>query len=479
MAWDFADKAQLWMNDVWIWAGALEVFSQGIAMSMQLSDAVVTRGIPDSLDPFAKQVIEFDHPEHYRTSEWYTGTGTILATGDGRSFEVTASYTLRAEVKLVSGVLDPQHPVLASVYGQRQRCVAIVDQTVDELYGETLRAYFEHHGIPLQVLGIRAWEADKTTETVYRLLKFLGKDGCDVSRNEPVLVIGGGVLSDVAGLACALQHRRTPYIMIGTTVVSAIDAGPSPRTCTNGSQFKNSMGVYHPPVLTLVDRQFFRTLAPGHIRNGMAEIIKMAITDDPVLFEMLETHGSTLLQTHFATQGDVDPQLEAVADEVIYRALFSYMKHEGTNMFETYQDRPHAYGHTWSPRFEPAAKLMHGHAVTIGMAFGATLAVEMGWLLPSERDRILGLCQSLGLSVYHPILEDLDLLIDGQKNMRRKRGDGGLWAPLPTGIGSCDFAQDISPGMLQVAVEHHQQICAQLPTQGLGQEMYLQDLGLE
>ncbi len=273
----------------------------------------------------SERIIQFNHPEKYRTSEWYTGQGEIAARGDGRSFAISATYTLKAEVMLVDGVFEPDNPTLAEVYSRRGRCVAIVDRTVDELYGESLRRYFEYHEIPLKLLACRAWESDKTPETVHRLLGFLGKDGCDVSRNEPVLVVGGGVLSDVAGLACALQHRRTPYIMVGTTVVAAIDAGPSPRTCTNGSQFKNSIGAYHPPALTLVDRNFFRTLATGHVRNGMAEIIKMAVTDDPVLFELMEQYGSRLLETHFATL-DGDEQLAALADEVIYRALFSYTK---------------------------------------------------------------------------------------------------------------------------------------------------------
>lgn len=426
----------------------------------------------------SEQVIQFQHSEQYRTSEWYTGDGQITASGDNRSFTVSATYTLKAEVKLVKGVFERSNPTLAQVYSRRRRCVAIVDQTVAELYGEALHGYFQQYEIPLELLVCRAWEIDKTPETVHRLLKFLGKDGCDVSRNEPVLVVGGGVLSDVAGLACALHHRRTPYIMVGTTVVAAIDAGPSPRTCTNGTQFKNSLGVYHPPVLTLVDRTFFRTLATGHVRNGMAEMIKMAITDDAVLFEQLEHHGERLLETHFATLSE-DIELAQIADEVIYRALFSYMKHEGTNMFETYQDRPHAYGHTWSPRFEPAAKLLHGHAVTIGMAFGASLAVEMGWLQSDDRDRIVALCQRLGLSVYHPILEDINLMLEGQKNMQRKRGDGGLWAPLPTGIGSCDYARDVSPTLLQAAIDSHRQFCSTLSNQGQGQEMYLRDLGLE
>lgn len=429
-------------------------------------------------DPESDQVIQYGHPEKYRTSGWYTGHGEIIASEDRRSFEIAASYTLKAEVRLVDGVFHPANPTLANVYSRRGRCVAIVDQTVDELYGASLRHYFESHNISLKLLACRAWESDKTPETVHHLLHFLGKDGCDVSRNEPVLVVGGGVLSDVAGLACALHHRRTPYIMVGTTVVAAIDAGPSPRTCTNGSQFKNSLGVYHPPVLTLVDRNFFRTLATGHVRNGMAEIIKMATTDDRELFELMEQFGPRLLETHFATLDD-SADMVAIADEVIYRALFSYMKHEGTNMFETYQDRPHAYGHTWSPRFEPAAKLMHGHAVSIGMAFGASLAAEMDWLTSIERDRIIALCRSLELAVYHPILENIDLMLEGQKNMRRKRGEGGLWAPLPTDIGSCDYAQDVPPEVLQAAIASHKQLCLSLPNEGAGKEMYLQDLGLE
>merc|ERR1719469_413294 len=103
------------------------------------------------------------------------------------------------------------------------------------------------------------------------------------------------------------------------------------------------------------------------------------------------------------------------------------MKHEGTNMFETYQDRAHAYGHNWSPRYEPAAKLIHGHAVSIGMAFGATLSHIIGWCTIEERDRIISLLRHLELSVFHPIITDTKLMISGQDNMRKKRGMGGFW----------------------------------------------------
>ena len=114
----------------------------------------------------SEQIIQFNHPEKYRTSEWYTGHGEIAARGDGRSFEILATYTLKGEVKLVDGVFDPNNQTLAEVYSRRGRCVAIIDRTVDELFGDSIRRYFEYHEIPLKLVSCRAWESDKTPETV-------------------------------------------------------------------------------------------------------------------------------------------------------------------------------------------------------------------------------------------------------------------------------------------------------------------------
>jgi len=424
-----------------------------------------------------KKLIWRPHDEKYQTHKWYTGKGEIEQGSDKKSFEVTATYQLKSKIQVEDNILEITNSLLADQYKEFGRCVAVIEQTVNRLYGEKFEKYFEHYQIPFFPLVIRAEEQDKILSSVETILKHLGKDGKDVSRNEPVLIIGGGVLSDVGGLACSLQHRRSPYIMIGTTVVAAIDAGPSPRTCCNGNQFKNSIGAYHPPVLTIVDREFFRTLPKGHIRNGIAEIIKMAITDDIELFELCEKYGLDIINTHFATETE-DENLKKIANEIIYRALYSYMKHEGTNMFETYQDRPHAYGHNWSPRYEPAAKLIHGHAVSIGMAFGATMSHICGWCTMEERDRIIALLRNLELSVFHPIIEDIKLMVSGQENMRRKRGMGGFWAPLPRGIGDTDFLKEVEEELLVKSVTAHKEICMEFPNQGHGKEMYLKDLGL-
>ncbi|GGP54368.1 3-dehydroquinate synthase family protein [Saccharothrix coeruleofusca] len=413
--------------------------------------------------------------DKYATSAHYGGSGRISRAADRRSLTVEATFSLRSEVRLVTDVFAPTTPDLAEVYRPAGRCAAIVDATVDRLHGGALRAYFAAHGIPLTTMVCRALEEDKTFDTVRRMAAFLGGEECDVARDEPVLVVGGGVLTDTAGLACALLNRRTPYVMIGTSIVSAVDAGPSPRTCVNGTLIKNAMGAYHPPVLTLVDRALFRTLAPEHLRHGVAEIVKMGAVDDEGLLVLLQRHGRGLLETRFATTGE-DRGLAAIADEVLFRSLYAYLRHEGTNMFETHQDRPHAYGHTWSTKFEPVAGLLHGHAVAVEMAFTATLATLIGWLDEDSRDALLEVCRDLGLAVHHPVIEDLELMRVAQESVRRKRGGSALWAVAPRGgLGKCDYLAEVEDSLLAEAVDRHRVRCAGFPDGGAGLGMYLRD----
>ncbi|MGW5611892.1 sedoheptulose 7-phosphate cyclase [Streptomyces sp. NPDC003753] len=416
-------------------------------------------------------VVTAKHSRVYETSPFFDNGGSIEADVADLSFSVTASFTANVSVKMTHGAFRSDNPLLSNLYKPLGRCVAVVDQTFHLLHGERMRNYFESHGIELNLLVCRALEKDKNLETVEKIVGFLGTENCDVSRREPVLVVGGGVIADTAGLACSLLHRRTPYVMVGSSIVSAIDAGPSPRTCVNSERFKNFLGAYHPPVLTVIDRSLFATLDKRYLRHGMAEMVKMAVVDDQVLFQLLEKCGRELIDTNFAVRGSEGHDL---GDQILYRALYSYMRHEGTNMFEVYQDRPHAYGHTWSPTFEPMARLLHGHAVSIEMCFSASIALRLGWITEEDRDRIVYLCDRLELAVQHPVIRDVDMLLKAQESMRSKRGGRGLWAPLPHGgIGACDYLGEVPRSLLQDAISEHFRFCMQLESAGLGQDIYL------
>jgi 3-dehydroquinate synthase len=324
----------------------------------------------------------------------------------------------------------------------------------------------------------RAHEVDKSIGTVERMLgdfKALG-----VSRNEPVLIIGGGVLADTGGLACALYGRNTPYVMLATSIVTGIDAGPSPRTCCDGFGYKNLFGAYHPPVVSITDRFFFKTLQDGWVRHGIAEIIKMSVVKDADLFTDLEAARGRLIETRFGTTDcDASDPIQALSQKILGGALRSYVAVEYDNLYETHQCRPHAYGHTWSPGFEIEAGLLHGHAVAICMGFGAYLSKRLGWISDESFHRILRLMDGYGLSLWHDVLDRKETIWKSQRTVEQKRGQN-LVAPLPRGaIGQCGYLNELSFRELSTALDEYKSICAGYPRQGYGIDAHCHDVGLQ
>ena len=412
----------------------------------------------------------------YPTSSYRSSQGTVNSSEDGSYIEAVMTTSTLTEIHITEGVLDHANPILRNLYRPLGRCVCVLDTNVSEHYGEEIQSYFEFHGIYLELLVYRAMEVDKGIHTVEALLGDFKRIG--VSRQEPVLIVGGGVIADIGGLACSLYHRSTPYVMLATSIVSGIDAGPSPRTCCDGFGFKNLFGAYHAPVLTLTDRTFFKTLRTGWIRHGIAEIIKMAVVKDAELFDLLEETGIKLVYSQFGTVTK-DESLKANGQRVLSLAMRSYVQSEYGNLYETHQCRPHAYGHTWSPGFEILSGMLHGHAVACGMGFGAYLSHLQGWISTHDRDRILQLISDFELSLWHPILDDTDIIYKAQIKVIEKRG-GNLVAPLPKGkIGECGYLNELTYEQMQYAITNYKELCQSFVRAGVGIEPHCEDVGLE
>ena len=206
----------------------------------------------------AEELVANDPHAIYPTSSYRSGSAYVVSTDDDQNIEAVMNSSTFTSVKVVENSLDPSETTLSDLYAAHGRCVALVDRNVEEYYGTQLEQYFAHHGIKLDKLVYRAMEVDKGIHTVERMLGDFKRLG--VSRNEPVLIAGGGVLADTGGLACSLYHRNTPYVMLSTSIVAGIDAGPSPRTCCDGFGYKNLFGAYHAPVVSITDRFFFKSL---------------------------------------------------------------------------------------------------------------------------------------------------------------------------------------------------------------------------
>lgn len=390
------------------------------------------------------------------------------------AFHVQGYEKIEYDLIYVEGAFDLHNPELAESYRKFGRCLAVVDANIERLYGQAIRSYFKYYELELTLFGITISEPNKSLETCQTIIDAFVE--FRLLRKEPVLVVGGGLITDVAGFACSMYRRSSNYIRIPTTLIGLIDASVAIKVAVNHGKLKNRLGAYHASSKVILDFSFLKTLPVAQVRNGMAELIKIAVVANSEVFELLEEHGEALLNSHF---GYVDgtPELRQIAHQATYSAIKTMLELEAPNLHELDLDRVIAYGHSWSPTLElaPQIPMFHGHAVNIDMAFSATIAARRGYITTTERDRILGLMSRIGLALDHPLLDEA-LVWRATESIRLTR-DGLQRAAMPCPIGTCTFANDLTQPELAAALQEHKQLVAGHARAGEGVEMY--PVGLE
>ncbi len=386
-----------------------------------------------------------------------------------RAFHVEGYEKIEYDLVYVDGVFALDNLELADTYRPYGRVMMVVDETVYRLYGDDIRSYFEHHGIALKVMAVEIRETAKSLETFERIITAFNDFG--LVRTEPVLVVGGGLITDVAGFACASYRRNTPYIRIPTTLIGLIDASVSIKVAVNYGKHKNRLGAYHASQKVLLDFSFLKTLPEDQVRNGMAELIKISVVGNTEIFELLEQYGGELLHTRFGYLNGT-PELRSVGERLTHQAIATMLELEAPNLHEIDLDRVIAFGHTWSPTLEltPPDPFFHGHAINIDMALSTTLAEQRGHLSVDERDRVHGVMSELGLALdsQHLTPELLDVATDAILKTR----DGMLRAAVPAPIGQCLFLNDVTVDELAETLVLHRKVCLDYPRGGEGIDMF-------
>ena len=351
------------------------------------------------------------------------------------SYEVVNSYNL----------FHPQNPSLLSAgKGNGARRFVVVDHYVYEKYSEKIREYFHFNEVEAKIIPFRGGEDNKTVESYLSIVREL--DAFPIHRrDEPILAIGGGVLTDTIGFVASTYRRGVPHIKIPTTLMGYIDASIGIKTGINFDEYKNRLGSFSPPKMVLLDRSLLGTLPRRHILNGVCEIIKLAIIKDLQLFQMLEADGAYSVDTFFQ-----DERGGAILD----RAITGMLEELEPNLFEEELARKVDFGHTFSYGLEThhEAHLLHGEAVLLDIVLSVLIAKNRNLISNEETGRIFQLLASLGIVLNTSVLDPQTLWESLEERTYHRNRQQRV--PLPNGLGECVFVNDICRDEVELSLKN-------------------------
>lgn len=265
----------------------------------------------------------------------------------------------------------------------------VVSHTSLEPIASEVASSLEARGLAVATEHVPEGEASKDLDQAAALYRALAAHG--MHRDDLVVGVGGGVVTDLAGFVASTYHRGVPVVFVPTTLVGQVDAAIGGKTAVNLEAGKNLVGTFHQPRAVVCDVDVLFGLEDAELRSGLAEIVKYGFVSDPSLLEVLEHKAHDVLAR--------DPALlaELVARSVRIKAAIVAAD-------ETDRGGRAAlnYGHTFAHAIERAAgygALRHGEAVALGMVAAAHLARELGLAADDLVDLHVRVLDAVGLPV--------------------------------------------------------------------------------
>jgi 3-dehydroquinate synthase len=292
------------------------------------------------------------------------------------------------------------------------RYICITDSRVLALHGAGVQQALREKGLTIDMIDFPAGEASKNIETCLRIADQLMAMGAD--RQSALIALGGGVVGDIAGFVASIYMRGIPYIQVPTTLLAQVDSSIGGKTGVDRPFGKNLLGTFYQPKAVFIDLAFLQTLEPQELRNGLAEVVKYGIIDDPGLFGILETRAQAI------TNQDTD-----LLQEIVTRSCRIKKGVVEIDEREKGMRRILNFGHTIGHAIETESgyTIPHGDAVSMGMVAASILSERMHYLAVGDCSRIIALIKATGLPDRIPARLSLDGIFTHMKGDKKKAGD--------------------------------------------------------
>ncbi|AXO37654.1 3-dehydroquinate synthase [Micromonospora sp. B006] len=231
-------------------------------------------------------------------------------------------------------------------------------------------------GVTPLLIEVPDAEAGKHVDVAAACWDRLGDAG--FTRTDAVVGVGGGAVTDLAGFVAATWLRGVRWVPVATSLLGMVDAAVGGKTGINTAAGKNLVGAFHPPAGVLADLATLDSLPAADLAAGMAEVVKCGFIADPVILDLVERDPAAAL----------DPA-GPVLRELVERAVRVKAAVVAGDLRESGVREVLNYGHTLAHAIEKVEgyRWRHGHAVSVGLVYAATLARLAGRLDAADAER--------------------------------------------------------------------------------------------
>jgi shikimate kinase/3-dehydroquinate synthase len=229
-----------------------ELLAERAPFYEELADAVVPVG--------DKQVVERAFPAIQALEQMPEGMRLLWATSASGDYPVFAG----------TGVLDTRWWPLEG------RGVCVGDTNTAPLYGERLRKSDA-------LVEVEAGEDSKSFKGLGALIEQLAR--LQVTREDHLVALGGGVVGDLVGFAAHIYQRGIPVVQVPTTLVAQVDSAYGGKTGVDVEELKNYAGAYQQPAAVFADVSTLRSMPEPDLEAGFVEVLKTGLLAGGELWE--------------------------------------------------------------------------------------------------------------------------------------------------------------------------------------------------
>jgi len=292
-----------------------------------------------------------------------------------------------------------------------------------------------------EIICVPDGENSKSMETCFMLWKEL--TDLNINRNDLMINLGGGMVSDLGGFIAATYKRGMSYINIPTTLLAQVDASIGGKTGVNFHHLKNLIGSIYLPKGVFISSEFLKTLPHRQVLSGFAEVIKSGLIANENLW-----HKITKLSSVSALEIDEFIQVSCqVKLNIIEQDLLEKNVRKTLN-----------FGHTIGHAIETHSMLnhnepcFHGEAIAMGMICESYLSKKRGSISIEKLDEIVYFITKHYTKIEFNSSHFSSLLQTMKKDKKNTSGEYSF--ALLNKIGEASFDDFMSEDLIKESMEY-------------------------